>query len=46
MKKKYQKPTLRIHKLRCRSMVAQSPNETKMRYDNSDYPGSDTEWGD
>jgi hypothetical protein len=45
MKKEYLKPIARFHELRCRSMVAQSPIETKMRVDNSaDF--SETEWGD
>ena len=45
MKKEYLKPIARFHKLRCRSMVAQSQNETKVRVNNSDS-FSETEWGD
>ena len=45
MKKEYQKPTTRFHKLRCRSMVTQSPNEAKIQVKKSDEY-SDTEWGD
>ncbi len=45
MKKAYIKPTTRFHKLRCRSMVTQSPNEAKIQVRKSDEY-SDTEWGD
>lgn len=45
MKKKYQKPTVRFHKLRCRSMVTQSLNEEKMQVRKSDEY-TETEWGD
>ena len=45
MKKEYLKPIARFHELRCRSMVAQSPIETKMRVDDS-VDSSETEWGD
>ena len=44
MKKEYQKPTTRFHKLRCRSMVAQSPlqEEAKLPIMRSDpYGGTD-----